>query len=154
MSIRFFWDLDCYLPIVPILFVFFKGFFRQTLWSLMNLVLLLFLLYNTLFFIPIARRKYLHLSSAGSCIGKSWPCIYAHCACFFEIVKNFLLRLRINTSWFRIKSLCYPESCFLFFEPIYCILATYLLVFIFPLHLIHIEYIEAVSCWLSSLDAH
>lgn len=126
----------------------------QTLGCLMNLALLLFLLNNILFFGAITHCKYLHLGSAGAGIRKGCPCIYAHSACFLEIVKHFLLGLGINTSWLRIKSLRYPESCFLFLKPIYCILPTYFLIFIFTLHLIHIEYIETISCWLSSLDAH
>jgi hypothetical protein len=52
----------------------------------MTLILLELLLYNILFFDAIARSKYLHLSSASGCIGKRWPPIYTHSACFFKIV--------------------------------------------------------------------
>jgi len=120
----------------------------------MTLILLEFLLYDILFFDTIAHSKYLHLSSASGCIGKRWSPIYTHSACFFKIVKNFLLRLGINTSWFRIKSFCYTKSCFLFLKSIYCVFSTYLLIFIFAMHRIHIEQIEAVPCRLSPLYAH
>lgn len=120
----------------------------------MTLILLKFLLYNILFFDTITHSKYLHLSSASGCIGNCWSPIYTHSACFFKIVQNFLLRLGIYTSWFRIKSFCYPKSCFLFLQSIYCVFPTYLLIFIFAVHGIHIEQIEAVSCRLSPLNAH
>jgi hypothetical protein len=124
----------------------FQRFFWNALRNLNHLILLLLLLQKYLFFISINACKYLHLSSAGGCIWKRLPCIYAHKALFFKIVENFLLRLRIYTPWLRIESLCYPKSCFLFFKPIDCILATYFLILIFAMYLIHIKQIKAVSC--------
>lgn len=131
-----------------------QRFFWETLRGLVDLVLLLFLLNYYSIFISIIWCENLHLSSARSCIREIWNSIDSHCACFLKVIQNFLLRLRINTSWLWIKSSSYSESGFLFFQAIDGILSTYFLIFIFPLHLIHIKDIKIISCRLPSFYTH
>ena len=61
-------------------------FFWETLRSLMDLILLLFLLNYNCLFISIVWCENLHLSSTRSCIWEIWYSINSHCACFLKVV--------------------------------------------------------------------